>query len=364
MPATPPDRALNTVGLPTPGAVRGELVGVLDARIGSDCESNSILVNGPRYLAGHGYRLLCSHLSLPDDSHFAAVEQIAREADAPLVVIPDHGPWDWHVLRELLALCQREQIRIWHAHDFKTTILGLMLNRLWPMRLVASCHSNGPLPDPMLAERLNRLCLPRYERVLVESQDQFIACINAGIHPERLILLDPAIDTDRIVRHQAITSAKAARKISVERTVIGVSGHDGQQIQTAVREHNVQLVESPDMEGLEALDVFIWHGTHSSSPTALLEAMAINVPCIATRTVITSSIIDHGVNGLLVNPNDSTGLRFSMQRLMTNSLEREAMGRMARRKVETHFSLPVRMSRLAIVYDELVATASGQTPDR
>jgi hypothetical protein len=361
--ATPPDRAHEPIGLPVPQAVRGEPIAVLDVRVGSDRDSDSILLNGPRHLAGHGYRLLGSRLHLPDDTDFTAFERLAKEADAPLVAIPDRGPWDWHVLRDLLALCQREQIRIWHAHDFKTTILGLMLNRLWPMRLVASVHGDGPVPEPMLAARLNRLCLPRYERVFVETQNQFTACINTGIQPERLILLDPAIDTERVIRHQAITSAKVARKIPIEQTVIGVSGHDLKGIQAAVRDHNVHFVELPDTDGLEALDVYIWQGTDDTSPTALLEAMAMNVPCLARRTTITSSIIDHGVNGLFVNPDDPAGLRLSLKRLLVDTFDREAIGRMARRTVETRFSLPVRLARLARVFDAMMGIAYGHSID-
>lgn len=362
--ATPPERTHEPIGLPMPQAVRGEPVAVLDVRVGSDRESDSLLLNGPRHLAGHGYRLLCSRLHLPDDADFAAFERTAKEADAPLVAIPDHGPWDWHVLRDLFSLCQREQIRIWHAHDFKTTVLGLMLNRLWPMRLVASVSSDEPPNNPVLAGRLNRLCLPRYERVLVESQDQITACIQAGIRPERLVLLDPAIDTVRIARHQAVTAAKADRMIPVERTVIGAAGNDLSSLQAAIRMltnrgHDVHRIESPDGDLLEALDVFVLCGLHDSIPKALLEAMAMNVPCIAFRTPVTGSIIDHGVNGLLVNPEDAAGLCTSLQRLLSDSIEREAIGRMARRTVETRFSLPVRMARLAKVYDQIVQDDSG-----
>ena len=355
MPATPPERTFDPVGLPTSQAVRGEPVAVLDVRVGSDRDSDSLLHNGPRHLAGHGYRLLCSRLQLPDDTAFAAFERIAKEADAPLIAIPDRGPWDWPVLRDLLDLCQREQIRIWHAHDFKTNILGLMLNRLWPMRLVASdCNEIQP-SIASFAERLNHICLPRYERVLVESQDQFDAHIKAGILPEQLVLLDPAIDTERIIRHQAVIAVKAERKIPIERTLIGGAGNDLAFIRSAIRElttrgHDVQLIESPEIDSLETLDLFVWQ---DSIPAALLEAMAMNVPCIATRTSATSSIIDHGVNGLLVNRDDVSGLVYSLQRLLSDPLAREAIGRMARRTVETRFSLPVQLARLAKVYDEL-----------
>lgn len=361
--ATPPERTHNPVGLPTPEAVRRDPVAVLDVRIGSDRESDSILLNGPRHLAGHGYRLLCSRLHFPDDTDFAAFERIAKEADAPLVAIPDRGPWDWHVLRDLLDLCQREQVRIWHAHDFKTYLLGLMINRIWPMRLVASVGRDEK-PQSGLAERLARLCLPRYERVFVESQDQFSVCVKAGIRPERLILLDPAIDTERIARHQAAIAAKAERTIPVDRALIGAAGNHIGPVQAAARVltnrgRDVQIVESSVADWLEALDVYVWCDTHDIIPIALLEAMAMNLPCIAFRTSATNSIIDYGVNGLLVNADDARGLSSSLQRLLSDSLEREAMGRMARRTVEIRFSLPVRMAKLASAFDQIVPLDSG-----
>ena len=32
-------------------------------------------------------------------------------------------------MTELLAVCRRERVAIWHGHDYKSNLLGLMLHR-------------------------------------------------------------------------------------------------------------------------------------------------------------------------------------------------------------------------------------------
>ena len=61
---------------------------------------------------------------------------------------------------------------IWHGHDYKSNALGLLLRRFWPMRLVTTVHGwvQQTRRTP-LYYRIDRLCLPRYERVICVSDD-------------------------------------------------------------------------------------------------------------------------------------------------------------------------------------------------
>src|SRR4029079_19578237 len=116
---------------------------------------------------------------------------------APLISIPDRGPWDWRVVTELLALCRREKVSVWHGHAYKTNALGLLLKRFRPMRLVTTVHGwvQQTARTP-LYYKIDRKCLPRYERVICVSDDLFEACVKDGVPAKNLVLIENAIDAE------------------------------------------------------------------------------------------------------------------------------------------------------------------------
>ena len=62
----------------------------------------------------------------------------------------------------LLDICRRERVTIWHGHDYKSNLLGLLLRRFWPMRLVTTVHGwvHHTARTP-LYYAIDRWCLPR-----------------------------------------------------------------------------------------------------------------------------------------------------------------------------------------------------------
>src|SRR5262245_23736235 len=115
---------------------------VLDARVvtGTGGGPDKTILNSPRFLEALGYRMLCAYLRPPNDAGFDAIRQRAKRLSAPLIEIDDHGPLDHRVFFELLKLCRRENVAIFHGHDYKTNLLGLVLKRFHPMRLVTTVH--------------------------------------------------------------------------------------------------------------------------------------------------------------------------------------------------------------------------------
>ena len=120
----------------------GQSAVVLDARVlaGSGGGPDKTILNSPRHLGPAGYRMLCLYLRPPGDPGFEAIRRKAADKAAPLVEVDDRGPLDWRVVPRLAAVCRRERVAVWHGHDYKTNLLGLLLARLWPMRLVTTVH--------------------------------------------------------------------------------------------------------------------------------------------------------------------------------------------------------------------------------
>ena len=90
-------------------------------------------------------------------------------------------------------------------------------------------------------------------------------------------------------------------------------------------------------------------------PNVLLEAMALEVPIVATRVNGVPRLVQDGRNGFLIEPGDMDGLTTALAGLLKNQPLREVFARAARRSVETKYSFTTRILRLKRIYDELLS---------
>lgn len=97
---------------------------------------------------------------------------------------------------------------------------------------------------------------------------------------------------------------------------------------------------------LDACDLFVLPSDKEGLPLALLEAMAYEVPCIATDVGGNSEVMTHGEHGLLVESGSPKALAAAIRHGLD---DREAMQRMARNgaeRVRRDFRLADTMRRL------------------
>jgi glycosyltransferase involved in cell wall biosynthesis len=78
-----------------------------------------------------------------------------------------------------------------------------------------------------------------------------------------------------------------------------------------------------------------WEGM----PSAVLEAMACGLPCVATRVSGSEDIIQPGVNGLLVEPEDYESMAKALLTLLHDPTLARQYGQAARVTIENHYSL-------------------------
>ena len=92
---------------------------------------------------------------------------------------------------------------------------------------------------------------------------------------------------------------------------------------------------TPDvMQWLEIADGFALVSDVESLPRSIMEAMAFELPVLATRAWGVPELIDDGANGLLCEPNHFASLTGGMRRLLSlPDSEREAIGTSARRTI-------------------------------
>jgi len=89
---------------------------------------------------------------------------------------------------------------------------------------------------------------------------------------------------------------------------------------------------------LSQTDVFVLPSLNENLPLALLQAMALGLPCIASAVGAIPEVLD-GDCGILVVPGDVGSLRAAMKRMTDEPGLAARLGAKARRRVEERFSL-------------------------
>ncbi len=103
---------------------------------------------------------------------------------------------------------------------------------------------------------------------------------------------------------------------------------------------------------LSTAHLFVLPSLHESSPNALIEAMAIGLPCIASNVGGVLDLIDHQENGLLIPPRASGALAEAINDLLTNQELAVYLGQNAREKIEEMFDNNRSIQQLQAVYQD------------
>jgi glycosyltransferase involved in cell wall biosynthesis len=88
---------------------------------------------------------------------------------------------------------------------------------------------------------------------------------------------------------------------------------------------------------LSLFDVFALTSITEGAPTVLLEAMALRVPVVATSVGGVPEILDHGVVGAMVAPEDEDGLVAAILGYLRDPVEARRMGDLGRLRCRRHY---------------------------
>ncbi|MCL2822536.1 MAG: glycosyltransferase [Polyangiaceae bacterium] len=90
---------------------------------------------------------------------------------------------------------------------------------------------------------------------------------------------------------------------------------------------------------ISALDVYVLSSLWEGLPLALLEALAMGKPIVATRVGGNPEVVLDGVNGFIVPPRDVGALSHALLQVCRHDGFRESVRNVNRERFETHFSL-------------------------
>ena len=116
----------------------------------------------------------------------------------------------------------------------------------------------------------------------------------------------------------------------------------------------------PDL--LAAADVFAFPSLYEGLGGAVLEAMALGVPVVASDLPALREVVEPGGNALLVRPADPASLAGAIRAVLDDAGRAAAMGRRGIELFESRFSLEHVTERMSELLSSVAATRSGRGP--
>jgi glycosyltransferase involved in cell wall biosynthesis len=296
----------------------------------------------------------------------------------------------------LLATARRlraERVHVVHGYLYAGNLLGMLAGRLAgvPIRLASKRSLDRyPRRSQLLATRLANACahrvlcnagsVARFVGTEERPEAAKLVVIPNGIRipqpppaAERPAGLPPGAKVVGLVGRlgwkkgypdllAAAVRVRAARP-DVEFVVVGDGPLRGEITAQAARlglTPHLHLLGELDRVAplLRGFDVFVIASVIEGMPNALLEALALERPVVATTVGGIPEIVAHGESGLLVPPSDPAAMAEAILRLLDDPTTAAAYGAAGRRTVEARYSLDAMAARFTALYEEL-ATARG-----
>jgi glycosyltransferase involved in cell wall biosynthesis len=106
---------------------------------------------------------------------------------------------------------------------------------------------------------------------------------------------------------------------------------------------------------LAAFDLLLMPSLHEGMGIALLEAMAMGKPVVASRTGGIPEVVVDGQTGLLVPPGDPEALAAAVDRLLRDEAARRRLGQAGQERVKQCFALEGMVRQLEAAYERLLS---------
>lgn len=113
--------------------------------------------------------------------------------------------------------------------------------------------------------------------------------------------------------------------------------------------------ESEVRAQMAASDIYVLPSRAENQPIAILEAMAIGLPVVASNVGDIPNQVCDGITGLVVPADNPDALRIALEALLQDKDMRERMGDAGRARFEDAYSISTNVSRTLALYERLLA---------
>lgn len=177
--------------------------------------------------------------------------------------------------------------------------------------------------------------------VILNPVDRFFFCTKRKTETRNIVAMGRLDSVKNF--HMLIDSfALIAGDFTDENLLIYGEGELRKELQTLIHEHGLEGrvllpgVVDDAAEVLSSAKIFVLSSDHEGLPNALMEALAMGVPCISTDCPCGGprELISSGENGMLVSTNNSAELAEAMRTLLQDADLRERLGLEAKERAK------------------------------
>jgi len=286
-----------------------------------------------------------------------------------------------------------EQRNLRHLHVHFATpaaTVGLILTKVFPFTFSITVHGPDEFYEVrgyLLKEKIASAAFLCSIGLYARSQLMKVCGVE---HWHKIELTPLGVDPDRFAPQPARTAGSIFEVICVGRLVPAKGQHvlltAIQRLRLRGRFINLRLVgDGPDRASLEQAarrlgiqesiifegsvnqdriqalfaraDVFALASFAEGIPVVLMEAMAMEIPCVATWITGIPELIRDSIDGLLVAPSDDGAMADAIARLMDDGELRKRLGAAGRRRVIEKYNLRPNVEHLAQVFESYLGTS-------
>lgn len=328
----------------------------------------------------------------PTDTFLAGVRALGVEVLDGRIRRSLRGPGVIPPVLELSAELKRRGVRLVHSYLFHANLIGTLAARLAqvPVALASkrSLDTYAREMDRWACRVGNRLA----DRVTVPAE-----AVKQHVHQEegcplkKIVVIPNGIDLDRIEGADPRSAHTRERTSSdpVVGTVGRLSQKKGQgdfleaaaivltqapqvrfhfvgdgplrmELESRARELGIEgrvrffgaVMDAPRL--LFQMDLFVLPSHMEGMSNALIEAMGVGLPVVATDVGGAADVVVDGRTGFLVPPRNPARLAEAILTLLKDPERTRAMGAAGRARVEAHFTTQIMVTRLEALYQTLL----------
>ena len=338
--------------------------------------------------------------AVPDDG---PLPDALRALGARVHTLKIGSRFDVGAIRRLKMLCRAEQFQVVHSHNVRANVHARIaaVRAGVPVR-VSTIHNSvfaydvSPMKQRLYAAAERRTAAWATRIIAVSDGIATELTHRYGIDPEQVTVIANGIDPERLQPRRTPEAMREELEIGSSVPLIlqvgrltSQKGYDLLiQAMSPVRKRHpdVQLLcvgEGPDRAQLESLaanrgvsdcvhfaghreDVPDWLAAvdlvalasrSEGMPYTLLEAMGMGRAVVATRIGGIADVVEDGITGVLVPPEDAPALADAIIDLLAEPESRERLGQAARSQVLQSYTAEATARAVVELYEELVFAA-------
>lgn len=312
-----------------------------------------------------------------------------RDIGCSVHVVPMTDETDWQSIQLGVSVVRADAIDVIHAHLPNAHLLAGMLSKLTETPALATIHGR------YLNIRDFEIHKVTQTHIGVIAKSAYFQALGLGVAASKLHFIANGVDTEVFRPTGKSDYLHSIAGIAPDTPLVGfvgrLSGEKAPDVFVKIAGmvhkklkncHFILVGEGPMHEKLKedidnlglnkhvhlvglqrdmpriyaSLDLVVSTSYSEAMPLAIIEAMAMGVPVIATNVGGVIEIIEPGYTGFLNTLNDLDSIAENIITLMSDRATRESMGRAARKRVERHFELGNSVNQTADLLKSLTQT--------